>query len=256
MLSGIFIGSTQTEIFMKLFLPIILIIFITGTGCLKRDERNVNAPCTDSCITFLVKVNTGLNSSTPLRNARVELGWSRPATPIGDAGRLIATGTTDNNGFILMRFAAKDKELTSGRYYIAVKNGDDYFYQMDTYYGVEKRDTTLSVNVHVPSKATIKIVYKNFNPTDSADYFQAGPYFLSYGSMGHPVEMKNSAGQPSNTHFFPTDGSYNRLELSGTTAGDQYTYIGILRKKNGVREDVIDSIYIPKGESKTYEVSF
>ncbi|MGZ5247574.1 MAG: hypothetical protein ACXWV5_11095, partial [Flavitalea sp.] len=81
---------------MKFLLPIVLIISLAGTGCFKRDERNVNVPCNDSCITFLVKVNTGLNSSEPLRNALVELGWSRPATPIGDPGRLIAAGKTDN----------------------------------------------------------------------------------------------------------------------------------------------------------------
>jgi hypothetical protein len=239
-----------------IFLVFITSLILSLTSCLKRNEKNVNAPCTDSCMTFRVTVSTGVNSATPLGGAAVELGWSRPATPLGDPGRLIATGNTAANGTINFSFTAQAKELTGGKYYIIVRKGDDYFASFNDYYGILRKDSTVNAAVHVPSKATLKIVYKNFNPADSADYFECSPYYDAYGSSLRGIEMKKPDGQLSNTFFFPAAGSFAQLELTGTTAGDQYTYFSILRKKNGTRVDLKDSIYIPKGQSKTYEVQY
>ncbi len=236
-------------------LPLPVVLFLL-TSCFKRNEANVNARCTDSCMTFNVRVSTGLNSMTPLANIPVELGWSKPATPLGNPGRLIAKGQTSNTGFINFSFKAKPNELKGGKFYVTARKGSDYFFQKNDYYGIQKYDSNVTANIHVPGKATLKIIYKNFSPTSSNDFFQCLPYFLTYGSMGIGIEMKKTDGQLSNTHFFSSDGSFTRLELTGTTAGDQYTYFDIIKKKNGVRVDLRDSIYIGKGQSKTYDVDF
>ena len=239
---------------MRLLLLFAFIFFLTS--CIKRNESGVNIPCKDSCLTFNVSVSTGLNSTTFLENTPVELGWSRPATPLGNPGRLIAKGRTSNDGLITFSFKAQAKELQEGKFYVTVRKGNDYFFQQNDYYGIRRYDSIVTANVHVPSKATVKIIYKNFVPTSANDFFECQPYFLTYGSTGIPLEMKKPDGQFSNTHFFSTDPSFARLELTGTTAGDQYTYFRILKKKNGVRVDLQDSVFIGRGQTKTYEVEF
>ena len=233
-----------------------LIILFVLTGCLKRNESHVNVPCTDSCMTINVRVTTGLNSVTPIVNAPVELGWSRPATPLGDPGRLIARGKTSGDGSISFSFKARAKELQGGKFYVRSNKSREYFFQQNSYYGIKKYDSVVTANVHVPGKATLTIVYKNFNPISSDDFFQCVPFFSTYGSDPIPVEMNRTNGQSSNTHFFKSDSAFTRLELKGTTAGDQYTYFSIIKKKNGERIDLRDSIYIGKGQTKTYEVDF
>jgi hypothetical protein len=239
-----------------IFLVFITLLTLSLASCLKRNEKNVNAPCTDSCMTFRVQVSTGLNSATPLGGAAVELGWSRPASPLGDPGRLIAKGTTAANGTINFSFKARAKELLAGKFYVTAGKGDDYFLSYNDFYGVQKYDSVVNALVHTPSKATLKIVYKNFTPADSADYFGCVPYYDPYGSRVKGIVMTKPDGQLTNTFFSLATGSFAQLELTGTTAGDQYTYFSILRKKNGTRVDLKDSIYIPKGQSKTYEVQY
>ena len=235
----------------------LLIILSLLTGCLKRNESHVNVNCTDSCMTFNIRVSTGINSATPLGNTPIELGWRKPASPLGDPGRLIARGTTSNDGFISFSFKAQAKELQGGKFYITANKGDAYFPQENYYYDIHKYDSIVTANIHVPCKATIKIVYKNFIPTNNDDWFECSPYYLIYGnSTSAGTTMKRPDGQLSNTFFSARDGSFTRLELTGATAGDQYTYFGILKKKNGTRTQSLDSIYIGKGETKVYEVEY
>jgi len=207
-------------------------------------------------MTFNVRVSSGLNSTTPVSYSSVELGWSKPATPLGDPGRLIATGKTSADGFISFSFKALPKEIKGGKFYVTCLENNDYFFQQNAYYDITKFDSVVNVNLHVPGKATLKLVYKNFIPTSSNDYFQCSPSFSTYGSAGIPVRMNKPDGQPGNTFFSANQGPFSLLELTGTTAGNQYTYINILKNKNGVRIDLRDSIYIEKGQTKTYEIDF
>lgn len=238
-----------------IFILISICVISSLTSCFKRNEKNVNASCTDSCMTFNVRVSTGLNSATPVSNSFVELGWSKPAIPLGDPGRLIANGKTSADGFISFSFKALPKEIKGGGFYVRCLENNDYFSQQNTY-DINKFDSIVNANVHVPSKATLKIVYKNFVPTNSNDCFQCLPLISTYGSNAIPVSMKKPDGQLGNTFFFANEGPFSILELTGTTAGNQYTYFNILKKKNGVRIDLRDSIYIEKGQTKTYEIEF
>ncbi|HEY8895447.1 MAG TPA: hypothetical protein VIM79_11555 [Niastella sp.] len=203
-----------------------------------------------------MRVTTGLNSTTPLGNAAVELGWKYPGEPFGNPGRLIASGTTADDGSVSFSFKAKPNELQGGKFYVTAKNGNDYFVQENSYYGIQRYDSIVTANIHVPGKATIKIIYKNFTPVTADDAFECSPRFLTYGSNVFGVEMKKADGQSSNTFFLGKDNPFTSLELTGTTAGNQYTWFTILKKKNGVRVDLQDSIYIEKGQTKTYEIDY
>ncbi|RZK52742.1 MAG: hypothetical protein EOO91_18845, partial [Pedobacter sp.] len=211
----------------------LLLIAILLTSCLKRNEKAVNQPCSGNCITVNVRVGTDLNSVTPVSNANVELGWNRPATPIGDAGRLIAKGTTASDGKISFSFKAQEKELKDGQFYISVKKGTEYFEYHDGFYGVKKADSTLNLEAHIPSKANIKILFKDFNPKISTDYFSCSPSYKTnnYTLMG--LWLYKANGQGTNPWFSLSDGAFTSLELSGVTAGNEYTYFSILKKING-----------------------
>ncbi len=170
--------------------------------------------------------------------------------------RLIATGRTKTNGLVNFSFKALPKEIQNGQFYVLVRENSDYFPQQNGYYGITTFDSIVNVDLHVPSKATLKIIYKNFIPTNPNDYFQSLPLISTYGSTGIPLRMYKPNGQLSNTSFLASEGPFSLLELAGTTAGNQYTYFTILKKKNGVRIDLIDSIYIDKGQTKTYEIEY
>lgn len=226
------------------------------TSCLKRNETNVNATCLDSCMTFNVKVATGLNSATLLSNWPVELGWSRPGTPLGDPGRLIASGKTSTTGLVNFSFKAKPKELESGQFYVRVREKKDYFSGERSFYGITKFDSTINVHLHVPSKATLKIRFKNFNPTSPDDFFECLPMISTFGSTGVGISMKKADGQPGNPWFYGDQAPFSLVELTGTTAGNQFTHFSILKKKNGIRINQTDSLFIEKGQTKTYDIEF
>ncbi|WP_461487501.1 hypothetical protein, partial [Pedobacter sp.] len=194
-----------------------------------------------------------MNSKTPVSNANVELSWSRPATPLGDPGRLIAKGATDINGNIIFSFKAQEKELKAGRYSVAVKKGDEYHEYHEGFYGVKKADSTLNVKTHLASKANLKLVFKDFNPKISTDFFECSPSFKTSNYSG-AMWLYKSNGETSNTHFFSTSTAFTSLELSGVTAGNEYTYFRISKSISGNRYSAVDSIYIAKGETKTYTI--
>lgn len=233
----------------------VFFLFFT-TSCFKRNESNVNALCVDSCMTFNVKVTTGLNSTTPLANATVELGWKYPAIPLGNPGRLIARGTTADDGTVSFSFKAKPNELHGGEFYVTASNGNDYFVQEIEFFEIQRYDSIVTANVHVASKATVKVILKNFTPVTTDDVFECSPGFLTYDLNLLSVQMKKADGQLANAFYDIHSGPFTNLQLTGTTAGNQYTWFRILKKKNGVRVDLQDSIYIEKGQTKTYEIEY
>ncbi|PSR56467.1 hypothetical protein AHMF7605_24700 [Adhaeribacter arboris] len=233
----------------------ILILTFILQSCLNRDESRVNIRCNQDCITFTINVKTGLNSQTPVAGAKVELGWNRPATPIGNPGRLIAKGSTNEKGNFSFSFTPDAKELQEGRFYVFVQKDKNYHSQLNSYYGINRTDTVVSANIHLPSKALIKIIYKNFYPTTSADFFEAIPGFSSYGSNGIAVRQSETINA-HNFGFYGNEPAFDKYEVTGETAGDQFTTFDILIKKNGQRIDRRDSIYIKKGETGIFEIEY
>lgn len=242
---------------MKITFYLITVLFLSS--CLKRNETQVNKACLDSCMTINLKVGTDTKSIAPVGDVKVELSWSNPcsASPFCDYGRLIATGKTNGSGQLSFSFKALKKELTGGRFSLAIKDNADNFQPYVNLYGISKYDSVVMANLHLPSKATINIIFRNFNPTSTNDYFSVTPYFLDYGSDNLSVKLTNIDGGLPNSYFGGTlNSGFSKVELTGTTAGNQYTYFKILRKKNGSRQDLLDSIFVPKGEKRVYEIHY
>lgn len=241
---------------MKRPYPLILFVLATGfCGCLKRSEKNVNQPCSSGCIVMNIHIGTGDQSLQSLGDATIELGWSKPATPLGDPGRLIATGKTNSAGDLQLSFSPEAKELAGGRFYINASKGNDHLPAMVTFYEITSRDTTINARMHLPSKATLRMIYTGFAPVASGDIFQSCPTFRSYGSEGFAMQMKTPTGEDGSCFFLNTE-PFEREERIVQTAGDQYTIIETLRIKDGVRTTLTDSIFIPKGETKVVQVAY
>ncbi len=240
---------------MKYLLTYIILGLVLLPSCLQRDELAVNLPCIDNCITIYGTIKTDQNSTTPLTNASIELGWENPGIPIGNPGRLIATGLSDRNGNYSFTFRPELEELSSGKFYLRVSK--EQFHEVTNgYYDIETIDTSYNFDIHLPSKAQLTIRFKNFTPTSEKDYFSAVPGFNTYDSNAPGVSMRDLAGVQKNTWFDLQDGSFDEVVLTGETAGNQYTYLNILIKKNGVRVDLLDSIYIERNATGVFEIEY
>ena len=233
----------------------LLLSMIILSSCFKQDISKVNQTCTDSCMTFNVKVGTGEKSFKPVNNVDVELSWSNPGTPFGDPSRLIGSGKTDDLGTIRFSFKSLKKELERGRYSVSIKNNLDNFRPYSSYYAISRFDSTVNSNIHLPTKAILKIIYRNFHPQNSEGFFEASPFYKNYGTNNLNIKLSNVNGGLPNTYFYGNEG-FDKVELTGITAGNQYTYFNIIRKKNGIRQDLLDSIYLSTNETKTYEIEY
>jgi hypothetical protein len=237
---------------------IIIYSFLLLTSCLKRDETKVNTACTDSCTTFNVYVGTETNSAKPVKDAQVELSWSKPgnSTPFGDPGRLISSGKTGANGTLSFSFKPLKKELLSGSFSVSIKNNPDGFSSYKRYYDISSFDTLVSARIHLPTKATVKMVLKNFKPTQKEDYFSVSPHYEIYDTDGLVLSYYEINGKPFNSINTGNDPPFTKLELIGTTAGNQFTYFNIAKNKNGIRENNMDSVYVRNGETKVLEMEY
>ena len=233
----------------------IIIILSTLVSC-ERDESEVNVPCTSNCIEINGFVGEGENMQIPVGKVYYEFGWSKPASPLGDPGRLIAKGYAQEDGTFKFSFSPKEREIQGGKFYITLKKDNNYIEQDVSFYDIHKADTSYNLKLHLPSKAYVKVIYRDFYPTSTEDFFEAMPFYRNYNCCLWGLSMFDKNGKARNDFFFATDSSFSTLELHGTTAGDQYTYLTILTKKNGQRIDKVDSIYIAKGDTKTYEVKY
>ena len=126
-----------------------------------------------------------------------------------------------------------------------------------SYHDIKKPDTVLNSNVHLPSIANLRLVYKNFDPASPDDFFDSGPHFSNFGSNPIALQLstQNKTDHP-NSFFFSNQKPFDSLLFTGTTAGNQYTYFQTPIKRNGIRIDHLDSIYIEKWSAKKYELDY
>jgi len=218
----------------------------------KRDERLINQPCSGDCITFRIKLGTDYMAKTPVGNIPIELGWEERRYLYYNPGRLIGTATTSTDGTCEISFKAKQEELTKGNYYIKLFHSDEYHNKDFQYsYYIKKSDTTVDTRIHLISKANLKVIFKDFDPKVSNDNFNVFARF----KIAFPKDYGSYSVLPYGGFSFTT-GAFSTKELSGVTAGNDYTYITVNRRINGVTTQVEDSLYIAKGETKTYTVSY
>ena len=240
---------------MKYLLTTITLVVVLLSSCFKQDELEVNLPCDENCITFSGTVKTGQNSTTPVANASMELGWKKSGILIGNPGRLIATGISDWNGNYSFTFQPEQEELSGGKYYLHATK-EQHHEVTNSYYDIEAFDTMYNFDIHLASKAQLVISFKNFKPESDKDYFSVTPRFDAYGSNAQGIVMSDLEGEQKNTWFDQQDGSFNEFMLMGETAGNQYTYFNILIKKDGARVDLVDSIYIERNGTGIFEIEY
>lgn len=236
-------------------LPLLLIAAtLLTSSCYYRDDSAINIGCTENCMTFNVKVTTGEGSTAPLANTLVELGWSE-SSMFTSNGRLIGRGVTAADGSISFSFKAKEEELQSGKYYIKAQRGGGYIGQFVSFFNIKQANLTTNVNVHVPCTATLKIVYKNFKPTNANDSFGCTPYYSTYTQNTSNIAYSSSVSLVSRS-YYGIEQAFERTEITNTTAGNQYTYLSITRRKNGITTNTLDSIFVGRGQTKTYEIEY
>lgn len=195
------------------------------TGCFKFSSSDVNRTCTSGCMVFNVKVSTGATATTlnGLSNSPVQLIWDGASSVglFGSPAHKISNGYTDGNGNIQFKFSAQADELKSGGFHVRAKAVDgNYFDAEREYFDVIKFDTVLVSNLYMPSKATLKIVFKNFNTTTTTDYFSIRPFFVNYGYGTIGPSMTDIATGSGDTYFTGQQPAFLQQTVTGTTAGN------------------------------------
>lgn len=234
-----------------------LSILTVLTGCF-RDESHLNKTCISGCAMFNVHVTTGDNT-TPVGGVNVHMIWQGPGDGLFPGASIdVAKGYTDAKGIVNFKFKAAGNEFVNGYFMITVNGPADYLTAYRSIYDIHSADTILNTSVHLPALASMKIVFKNFDPKTSNDVFEVLPSFKTYGSTTDPVMPTSSAqGNYTNNLFYTNQTApFDSLIYTSATAGNQYTYFQVLIKRNGIRIDHVDSIYIPKGTVGTYRVDY
>ncbi len=218
------------------------------------NDDDVNEECIEDCVTFQGKISSGLNSMDPVEDAELSFEWNSPG--IISNSRIIATGLSDSDGSYTFTFSPQDGELLEGKFKLFSKK-NDFWKSSKTHQEIVEIDGNYDLSVHMPSKSQLKLLLKDFDPIHETDVFSVIPYFEDYGSETRDViRLYDNEQQQRNPVFDIDDSPFNILELESEGVGDQYTYFSVLKIKNSVRTEYIDSIYISSGEKGIYESTF
>ncbi|MFI5160767.1 MAG: hypothetical protein ACHQHN_05790 [Sphingobacteriales bacterium] len=230
-------------------------ILVTFTACYKRDESELNKPCTSGCAVFNVRVGTGENSATPVGGAHVGLVWLGPSDKLGGQPSIdVAKGYTDANGMFNIKFKAVGNEFTTGYFTLSATGPTNYFASTKPLFNIRKADTVLNTSIQLPLKAYVKVVMKNFDPASPDDSFVILPTFKDYGVS---IIDASLASAPTGLLYHPAQSAaFDSVVYKAPTVGNQYTYFSIVIQRNGNRTSHLDSLYIPAGTLGTYRVDY
>lgn len=220
------------------------------------DKPQVNEQCQKECTTIEGLLTTGQDAIDGAPDLYMELSWSNYSI-FFDTYRLIATQTSDKNGRFKFVFSASNFEITHGSFHIDIYSNDQFYEQEADIYGIDSVSRYICKNIHVPSIANIKLTLSNFNLTDSTNLWNIPGTYDSYGSYSTMVYWYDENGDRV-YHTFSKNSSngFSELELLGKTAGDQYTRLDILKIKNGDTTRYIDSVFVPKLQTKDISLNF
>jgi hypothetical protein len=231
---------------------IILVVLTTTFQSCWTHEDALNVLCTAGCTTIEGRFTTE-TGNTPIKDVGLELDWHTQlhiGFPFPGRTRRIATTRTDENGNYKIVFLAKDEELIGGYYSIEFKPPDNSFITQANYsnfhiYGIQKRDTLVARNYHLPKKgATLKVRIKNPLSIGGNDRLICE---VSYKYDDLSENIRFGVGE-----LFSNFGS----EASFETAANQFSYIRISKEINGKDTSALDSIFIPVNETRTFDVEF
>jgi len=207
------------------------------TGCVKDDT---NLPqCENDCSVVKGYFLTD-NGKNPIAGVALELDWSI-SSELGGSMRKIAKSKTDENGFYLFQFYAKDNELTNGRFSVSYSNLDKSFLtQIYPYFSfrILKRDTLIMHNCIIPKRAFVKIEF--IGSVFSIDSNFVKCFYKSLNNdylIGDWVDSRNETYKISET------------------GGNQNTYFDIMRHKGSIMTEFYDSIFIKPNDTGIYKIN-
>ena len=212
----------------------ILILFIALSCSTKEDDRNLPL-CDTNCTTIQGRFLTE-NGKVPVTNLDLSLEWGI-TSELGGQIIQIADTKTAKDGSYLFSFYVKDKELKDGTFAISFKvKNDSFLTPIYPYFKfmIYKRDTVITHDYLLPKKSFIN-VYNSLSLTDN-DYLLCDVMYLCGGGMIISYEL---------------DSRHENQKVI-ETAGNQYTYLRIIKNTGNQRYFYNDSIMVYLNDTSNY----
>jgi hypothetical protein len=231
------------------------ILFCVATffeNCQVIDDDSINAVCTADCTTIQGRFTTK-DGNTPIPDMRLDLDWSESGGGLPvflRYTRKIAVTETDDNGNYSIVFFAEEEELASGAFRLRFDVPDKTYLQRPDDQSISiylrQRDTVIVRNYHLPKlEGNVLIRLTNPEAIGPGDRLICNMVFkyedLSANNRFHGIRALDTPDM--------TVGTY-------PTAVDQYTYIRLLKRKNGQDLYSEDSIIVGSKQTVNYEVMF
>lgn len=220
-------------------------VIMTQT-CIQDVETGINQPCTTSCIQIQGRFTTE-DGTVGISGLPVKLRW-RGGGRFEGKTRTIASDRTDEDGYYAFSFTPREEEPEKGSFSVTFDPVSAYYAEENYFelFNLNPKDTTVIRNYHIPLKASLKIVITNPEQFTGTDYLHCSVSY-QFDAPEHKVFKVSGA----------LDTRYNKLDESTfDAAGNQYTYVDILKKKGDLLESIQDSVIVAPAQALVYELGF
>jgi len=146
-----------------------------------EEDDLISQKCDGPCATLEGKLTT-YDGTVPLKEVQVVVTWVETfggGVTIGGITRKKASVQTDEDGNYRLRFNIRADEMTAGHFDLEIMTPDDDFYFCNSgdhpivYLFDLKNDTTISNNIYIPYKTSLKI-----NASNAADVPRAESFWV------------------------------------------------------------------------------
>ncbi len=248
---------------MKNLLAILFIIAVFP-GCSKTiDDTSQN--CVSNCTTIRGRIFTKYDR--PILNVDLALSYRKNTGTYSHSTRKIKNVRSDQNGYYEMIFNLQDDEVGAMRSGYFTINIDKMSFDRSTYlipdyplfsintqiYSISKKDTIITKDYYMPSKALLKINLKGFTPITTGDVFKVVllyPYGWRKDSRNDYLGSFFETGISG--HLDEYSANSNDYTTMANVASNDTCVIQIRKIKNGVSfpEDV--RIFVHDNSSPEY----
>ncbi|MEK6478631.1 hypothetical protein WJR50_13890 [Catalinimonas sp. 4WD22] len=221
-------------------------ISVIVQACVQEVETGINQPCPTSCIQIRGQFTTE-DGTVGISGLPVKLRWGVYGMFNGKS-RTIASSSTDDNGYYDFSFTPQEEELEKGTFTVNFDPSSEYYAEENYFelFNLNQKDTTVIRNYHIPLKARLKIVITNPEQFTATDYLHCS---VSY-QFDAPEHKAFKVSGALDTRY------NNQNEFTFDAAGNQYTYVDILKKKDGLLESIKDSVLVAPAQELVYELHF
>lgn len=235
-----------------MFMIKLKIAFVIGVtllmtqACVQEVETGINQPCTTSCIQIQGRFTTE-DGTVGISGLPVKLRW-RGFGMFEGKTRTIASGRTDEDGYYTFSFTPREEEPEKGSFSVTFDPASAYYAEENYFelFNLNPKDTTVIRNYHIPLKARLKIVITNPEQFTATDYLHCS---VSY-QFDAPEHKAFKVSGALDTRY------NNQNEFTFDAAGNQYTYVDILKKKGDLLESIKDSVIVATAQELVYEIQF